>query len=63
MLPRVFYFFARIFGYGELKREQRAIRAELKDDLALERELSSGARSQLSRLEKEMRAAEEEDAR
>lgn len=63
MLPRLLYFFAGIFGYGQLKREQRAIRQELEDELALQRELSGGSGSGLSRLEKEMRAAEEKDAK
>ena len=55
-------FISGIFGYGEAKRDQRKLRAELKEELALQRALSGGSRHQLSQLEREMKEAEKEAA-
>ena len=55
-------FFKGIFGYGQAKRQQRELHAELKDELTLQRALSGGSRHKLSQLEREMREAEQETA-
>ena len=39
MLPQLVYFIRRILGYRDARLDQRAIQKELKDDLALEKEL------------------------
>ncbi len=61
MLFEMYRFFRGIFGYGSAKRDQRELRQEFETEVKVQRALSEGAGHALSRLEREIRAAEQED--
>lgn len=53
-------FLRGIFGYAEARAEQEDIKKELKQEAAMARAIGGEAKSSLSRLEREMRAVEQE---
>jgi hypothetical protein len=62
VLFQFYRFFRGIFGYGDAKSRQDTIKEELQREGRLQKELGSDAHYQLSRLEQEMKRAEQEDA-
>jgi hypothetical protein len=60
MLLNAFRFFRGIFGYSSAKHRQDELKKDLRNELKMQRALAENAGHELSRLQRELRAAEQE---